>query len=285
MRTVPTVACMRNPASHSPVRRSLLLALLALLVPGRASPCLRSLEAPVAPTALNVIIKGESISGALVEFLQSVARRSGCGLQLRSLPRPRLDRMFFADEVDILFPASRTSTRDRHAEFVAWFQLQPHLVMVNWNSEAIGSLRELLQRSSWNAVVVRSYSWGDVYDELLQQLDRLGRITYVADLKTVHAMLRAGHARFTLLPPSLLYNSMKTGNQPAGLPADFSYQLLQDLPATVVGMYLNPRRIAPEDIERLRRASAQAVRDGTLSRNLSHYYPPEMLAIDTKVLP
>jgi polar amino acid transport system substrate-binding protein len=276
------------PAPRPPFRRSLLMALLAplaLLVPLRASSCLRSLVAPVAPTALNVIIKGELISGALVEFLQTVAQRGGCALQLRSLPRPRLDRMFFSDEVDILFPASRTSTRDRHAEFVAWFQLQPHLVMVNWNTEHVGSLRELLQRPSWHAVVVRSYSWGDIYDELLQQLDRLGRVTYVADLKTVHAMLRAGHARFTLLPPSLLYNSMKTDHQPAGLPADFSYQLLQDLPAAVVGMYLNPRRIAPDDIERLRRASARAVRDGTLSRNLSNYYAPEMLAIDTKVLP
>lgn len=243
------------------------------------------MQAPVAPTALNVIVRGNQISGALVEFLQLVARRSGCELQFSSIPRPRLDRMFFTDEVDILFPASRTSARDRQAEFVPWLQLRPHLVTVNWNTEPIGNLRELLSRPGWNAVVVRSYSWGDTYDSVLQQLDRLGRVTYVADLKTVHAMLRAGHARFTLLPPSLLYSSVKAERQPVGLPADFTYQLLPDLPATSVGMYMNPRRVAPEDIQTLRLASAQAAREGLLMHFLANYYPREILAIDTKVLP
>jgi len=259
--------------------------LLALLTPQLSLACSRSLEAPVAPTALNVIVGGDATSGALVEFLQAVARQGGCTLHLRNLPRPRLDRMFFSDEVDILFPASQTSTRDRQAEFVPWFQLQPQLVTVNWSSERIGDMRELLQRSNWNAVVVRSYSWGDSYDQLLQALDRLGRVTYVSNLNLVHAMLRAGRARFTLLPPSLLYASVKHERQPTGLPADFDFQPLSDLPPTTVGMYLNPRRVAPDDIEKLRKASEQAIRDGVLRKVLTRYYPEAILAIDVKVLP
>jgi hypothetical protein len=101
----------------------------------------------------------------------------------------------------------------------------------------------------------------------------------VAELRTVHAMLRAGHARFTLLPPSLLYTSLPTPSStlapaalaastparaatpppaasaphpPAGLPADFNYQRLPDLPPSLVGMYLNPPYRA-SNIERLSR--------------------------------
>lgn len=258
--------------------------LLGALMPAE-SACTRVLTAPVAPTSLNVIVANDLVSGALVEFLRKVAQRSGCDLQFHSLPRPRLDRMFFSDKADILFPASRTSTRDRQAEFVPWFQLQPYLITVKWNTETVADLRELMSRHDWHAAVVKNYSWGDTYDTVLQQLDRLGRVTYVADLKAVHAMLRAGHARFTLLPPSLLYSSVNSSHYPVGLPADFTFQLLADLPSTTVGMYVNPRRVAPADIDALRAASRQAAREGLLMRSLAGYYPHEILALDTKALP
>lgn len=277
-----------------------------------AAACLRLLDAPVAATGRNVVIRGEQVSGALVEFLQAVGMKAGCAFRLPVLPRPRLDRMFFSDEVDVLFPASRSSARDRSALFVPWLALQPHLVTVRWNTERVNDLRELLARPAWTAVVVRSYSWGDAYDGFIQELDRLGRVSFVAELRTVHAMLRAGHARFTLLPPSLLYTSLPTPSStlapaalaastparaatpppaasaphpPAGLPADFNYQRLPDLPPSLVGMYLNPRRIAPADIERLSRASAQARAEGLLQRSLARHYPLALLAIDMKALP
>jgi polar amino acid transport system substrate-binding protein len=265
------------------------LALAVLATPAAVAGCLRPLQAPAAPTALNVVVQGDAVSGALVEFLRAVGARSGCEFRLPIYPRARLDRMFFSDEVDVLFPASRTGARDRSALFVPWVQLQPHLVTVRWNTERVADLRELLARPAWNAVVVRGYSWGDGYDAFIQELDRLGRVTYVARLQSVHAMLRAGHARFTLLPPSLLYASMTITRdgvtQPAGLPADFDYRRLPDLPPSLVGMYLNPRRVAPADIERLRQASSAALDDGELRRSLQRHYPTALLDVDMKALP
>ena len=271
---------MRKSLAHS------LLVALAAATSAVQAGCLRPLDAPVAATARNVVIKGSQPSGALVELLQWVGQHSGCELRFPVLPRARLDRMFFSDEVDLLFPASRSSARDRSARFVPWLQLQPQLVTVRWNTERIADLRDLLARPAWTAVVVRSYSWGDAYDAFVAQLDRLGRVTFVTELQTVHAMLRAGHARFTLLPPSLLYASLQPASGEAtGLPADFEYQLLPDLPPATVGMYLNPRRIAPADIERLRIASSEALAQGVLQRSLRRHYPSALLSIDMKDLP
>lgn len=270
----------------SALARTFLTAALLPAVWVAQAACLRPLDAPVAATARNVVIKGTQVSGALVELLQWVGQRSGCEFRFPVLPRARLDRMFFSDEVDLLFPASSSSARDRSALFVPWLRLQPQLVTVRWNTERIADLRDLLARPAWTAVVVRSYSWGDDYDAFIAQLHRLGRVTYVAELQTVHAMLRAGHVRFTLLPPSLLYASLQPASgAAAGLPADFEYQLLPDLPATAVGMYLNPRRIAPADIERLRAASGEALAQGVLQRSLRRHYPSELLTIDMKALP
>jgi polar amino acid transport system substrate-binding protein len=245
-----------------------------------AQGCERSLVAPASQTGLNVTIQEGQVAGVFPEFLRHIGTLASCKFEFPVLPRSRLDRDFFANTVDVLAPATQSKVRDKHAEFIVWMELTPQLITASWDQETMPDLKSLLANKAWRAVVVRNYSWGDTYDEFIKQMTQEGRLESVNDLKTVHAMLRAGRAKFTILPPTLLYASIHSGRGPAGLPADFRYSPLADLPRAKVGIYLNSANVLRSDIDKIRAATLTAKTDGSLLRILAHYYPSEILSAD-----
>ncbi|MCV2369359.1 substrate-binding periplasmic protein [Roseateles oligotrophus] len=251
-----------------------------LFLASAAQSCERTLVAPASPTGLNVILQEDKVAGVFPDFMRLIGTLAGCQFEFPVLPRSRLDRDFFANNVDVLAPATQSTMRDKHADFIAWMELTPQLITASWDRETMPDLKSLLTSKSWRAVVVRNYSWGDLYDAFIKKMDQEGRLDLVSDLKTVHAMLRAGRAKFTILPPTLLYGSMHSGRGPAGLPPDFRYSLLSDLPRAKVGIYLNSTNVAKSDVEKIRAATITAKNDGSLLRILEYYYPVEILSAD-----
>jgi polar amino acid transport system substrate-binding protein len=245
--------------------------------------CTRAIEAPVAPTARHILIDGDNASGPYVDFMRHVASSAACSVLMPVMPRPRLDRMFFSDRTDILFPASQTSARDRRGVFVPWLIMQPRVVMAKARSEPVQSLQSLLDSKDWHGVVVRGYHWGDRYDAFIEELESRGRLTQVADLKQVLIMLRADRAKFSILPSSLLLTPDPAGSRQADVPDDLVLHRVADLPPASVGMYLNPRRLSADEIDPLRRAALQAARSGVLSASLRRYYGREAFAMDISV--
>ena len=245
-----------------------------------AQGCEHTLVAPVAPTSLNVIVKNDEVTGVFPDFLRRVGSLAGCKFEFPISPRSRLDRDFFTNKVDVLAPATQSSKRDKHAFFIPWMELTPQLITVSWERETMPDLKTLLSNKSWRAVVVRNYSWGDIYDAFIEQMEKEGRIESVNDLRTVHAMLRVGRAKFTILPPTLLYGQTHSGRGPAGLPPDFQYQVLPDLPRAKVGVYLNTAIVQKSDIQKIRDATLTAQADGSLVRILENYYPSGILLAD-----
>lgn len=245
--------------------------------------CTRAIEAPVAPTARHIVIDGDNVSGPYVDFMRHVASAAACGVLMPVMPRPRLDHMFFSDRTDILFPASQTSTRDRQGVFVPWLNMQPRVVMAKARSEPVQSLQSLLESKDWHGVVVRGYHWGDRYDAFIEALESQGRLTRVADLKQVLIMLRAGRAKFSILPSSLLLTPDPVGSGQAHMPVDLVLHRVADLPPASVGMYMNPRRLTTGEIDALRRSALQAARSGVLSASLRRYYGRETFAMDISV--
>jgi polar amino acid transport system substrate-binding protein len=255
-------------------------ALSTVLLALAANACDRALIAPAAPTGLNVVLNKEEVAGVFPDFLRHIGKVAGCEFNFPVMPRPRLDRMFFANEADVLAPATQTASRDKQAVFIPWMELKPQLITFRLDGSLVPDVPSLLARLDWRGVVVRSYSWGDKYDALIKQLDSEHRLDSVSDLKTVHAMLRAGRVKFTILPASLLYSETYNGHVATGMKTEFKYTNLRDLPNAKVGIYVSPVTVANKDIAKLRAAIELGRKDGSLRRILQSYYPQEIIETD-----
>ncbi len=246
-----------------------------------AQQCSRAIRVPVAPTGFNVRVQGDKVDGVYPELLRQLGLAKGCQFVFPVVPRARLSLMFFESlEADLFLPASRNSERDQKALFVPMLKLTPTLIVLNSQAVQISDVQSLLAKTAWRAAMVRSYSWGDEYGALMRQLEAEKRVDYVADLRTVGLMLRAGRVEFTILPPTLLYSALQEGRRDVDSGGDFRYAELQGLPRSEVGAYVSRQALSEADQVLLRDALAGAVRDGSLLKALQRYYPAEVLRLD-----
>lgn len=246
--------------------------------------CSRAVVVPVAPTGFNVRVVGDKVDGVYPDLLRQLGLAKGCQFAFPVVPRARLSLMFFdSHEADLFVPASRNSERDQKAQFVPMLKLTPALITLRSQTAQIADVRGLLAKTAWRAAMVRSYSWGDEYGALMKQLEAEKRVDYVADLRTVGLMLRAGRVEFTILPPTLLYSALQEGRSEADAAADLRYADLAGLPRSEVGAYVSRQSLIEADQLLLREALAGAARDGSLLKALQRYYPPEVLLHDVKL--
>jgi polar amino acid transport system substrate-binding protein len=263
------------------------LALLGLLMldgSALAQQCSRAIRVPVAPTGFNVRVQGDKVDGVYPDLLRQMGLAKGCQFLFPQVPRARLALMFFdSHEADLFLPASRNSERDKAAQFVPMLKLTPSLITLRSQTIQIADVRDLLANTTWRAAMVRSYSWGDEYGALMKQLEAEKRVDYVADLRTVGLMLRAGRVEFTILPPTLLYSALQEGRSEEDLAGDLRFAELTGLPRSEVGAYVSRRSLTEADQLLLREGLAGAVRDGSLLKALQRYYPPEVLQHDVRL--
>ncbi len=254
---------------------------LALLGVNAWAGCSRPIVVPAAPTGFNVQVEGEQVRGVFPEFLVQVGNAVGCQFKFPVFPRARSDLMFFKTfDADILIPSSQTSERDQKAQFVHWLNLTPSLITLKSNPDVVPDLAGLLAKTKWRAAMVRSYSWGDEYDELMRKLKNEHRIDFVADLATVGRLLRSGRVEFTILPPTLLYSALENNGPGSENDDEFRYVRLDGLPRAKVGAYLSRNSMTPADLELLKEGMLKASRDGSLIKILGRYYPQNVISAD-----
>jgi len=249
--------------------------------------CSRAIVVPVAPSGFNVMVSADQrVQGVYPDLLRALGERVGCRFEFPVVPRARLSLMFFNNgEADLFIPASRNAQREQQAPFVPMLSLSPALIHLSRKPLEVRDIEGLLARHELRAAVVRSYSWGDAYEQLMRSLESQKRVDYVADLRTVGAMLRTERVQFTILPPTLLFSALEEGASSPTQPQEFRYVRLEGLPRSEVGAYLSPTRLTPGDLQLLRQALQQAARDGSLRQSLERYYPRPVLKDDVKLGP
>ena len=257
-----------------------LVAVCALaLGTGAQAQCSKTLVVPVAPTGFNVIVEQDRVSGVYPDLLRSVAQSLNCKLDFPVVPRARAEAIFFRGDADVFIPSSQTSERDAKARFVHLLNLTPSLVTFGPRGSMPEDMAGLLNQTSLRATFVRTYSWGDAYDDLLRKLEARSRVDYVVDLLVVGRMLKVGRTDFTILPATLLFSALNSGTPDAGF-GGFQYTRLRDLPRSRVGAYLSTQSLTVREQDALGAALLKAATDGTLKRILEKYYPADILKAD-----
>ncbi|MFO1228500.1 hypothetical protein [Roseateles sp.] len=255
--------------------KTLLYAGLTLMAGASHAACSRVLDTPVAPTGRAVVVEGDEVSGVYPGLLRAAQAAAGCQFSFRVVPRARQFYLFFdVQEADAFVPATRKAEREAQAQFVPIVRQVPHIATLRPRPDLPADLEGLRRHPTARLVTVRTYSWGDEYDEFVRSLEAQRRVEVVGDLPTVLTLLKRGRADFTILPATLIYSV-------APRPEDaLDYRRITGMAPIEVGVYLSRARIPRADRDEIARAVAEAIRQGELLKQFRQHYPESVVRVD-----
>lgn len=240
--------------------------------------CSRPIVVPVSNIGLSVIVDNDRVSGVYPDLLRELGEKAGCKFVFPAYPRARSDMMFFERGTsDIVVPASYVAERAQTATFIPLIKVLPTMVAVKPLPAGINTVQKLLEAKGLRAVVVRSFTFGKEYQELIADLEKEGRIDFVPDITTVARMLLAGRVDFTVMPPHLLHTALgDVGSETAAQNQLKSYPL-EGLPRIESGMFISRRSLTESDQQELRSIFSTAARNEVFVKAHLKYYPADIL--------
>lgn len=215
------------------------------------------------------ILPDNSVQGAARDFLDLVARRTGCVFHYASVPRARAWMMVETGRADVMPAAVQNPERDRFAQFVPTHRVRPMLISLDQGYPAIASTADLL-RTRLHIGVVRGYSFGTAYRHMADELARQGRLHVVADPQAIARLLQAGHIQAAVLPPAAFADA----GEASRLAARLQLGALADLPRVRIGFYLSTAMLEATERAALREAMRQAVASDAYAAAMRRHYPP-----------
>jgi polar amino acid transport system substrate-binding protein len=257
--------------------RLLFAACLASLAVQQASAsCTRDLAAPVSSNGASVIIEGDQVKGIYPDVLRSIQAKTGCNIVFTVVPRARQVAMFKAGKADVLVPASRTQERDQIGTFIPMIHHRAMLISVNNGRAPITSAQDLLSRKELRVAVVRGFDYGDRYIELINELQKQGRVFVEVDVSAVARLLHAGSADLTIMGPTLMAGAIRREPRVHGLQEKLKAEAIPELPWNQSGAYIS-NAMKPEDRAILRDALENAGKSNQIMEGYLRYFRAEVL--------
>lgn len=179
------------------------LGLLCSCFPLLAGACPPVTRVGVSDLGLAAFRQGSKITGAAVDIVNEMARRTGCKVEYLWLPRARLFMEMEAGRIDMTTGAVRLSERDAYAAYYPYAYLQYDLLLARGADQRFTGLADFVQRSTGRLNVTRGIKYPASIAALLEPLAAQGRLEEVNSFETVFAKIEMGRADGTLATPPI----------------------------------------------------------------------------------
>lgn len=254
-------------------RAAVWLAASTVLWAGAArADCTRAIRVPVAPIGMSVVTSGGEVSGVFPDVLRKVASETGCQFDFVVVPRARVEAMFAAGSADVLVPATRTTQRDLHGDFIPMMKARAMLISLASDRAPIESLADLAERRELRVAVVRGFDYGEPYLELLKTLRAQRRLVVEADTASVVRTLERSLADVTIMAPSILAGTLLQDSRTRPLLDRLRLEAMAELNWMDSGIYLS-RHLPAKEREILTDALERNARAGTVWKAVQKHYP------------
>lgn len=261
------------------------LAALTTLAGGAEAGCSRPVEVPMAPIGLSVSFEGERGEGVYPTLLRELGASAGCEFRMQRVPRARLQKMFETAQADLLIPASASPARQEDGEFVPLIQARPTLLTLARERPAPRSLAGLIALPDYKLAVVRGFTFGPGYEQMVAALRARKRLVEEADAAGVARALREGMADGTVMAASIFIGTVVQIPELAPLARQVSIEPLEELGWSESGVYLSRRSLDEADRRVLRQGFRQLASAGRVWQLFNDSYPPGSLAGSIRPLP
>lgn len=250
-----------------PSLRYCLLVLLSLpaMVLAAGPDCSRSYT--LALHEHGLLYNASTRTGIDKDVADELIKRSGCRVEVSLLPRSRIWKLLEVGSLDFSLSGITNEERERYAAF-AWYFADKFSLIVRKDS-GIQSLSEFDSRSDIKLGGILSFRYSDTINQLVDKLDRNGRLVGSYDYDMLYQNLRQDRTQAIIIEPfdysdlekyqvSKLVRILETNDQP-----------------TPHGLIMSKKTISPEQQERWRELINNMRRDGTLLKIFRKYFSRE----------
>jgi len=227
----------------------------------------------MAPIGLSVSFDGERASGIYPTLLHELGTATGCEFHIQRVPRARLQKMFESAQADVLLPASASPSRESTGEFVPLIQVRASLLSLTGKKPTPRSLAELAAQSDLKIAVVRGFTFGPAYDQMVMALREQKRLVEEPDVTGVARALRLGLAQATVMTASIFIGTLVNEAGLAPLAKQVRADPLEELGWSESGVYLSRHALTEADRRTLRVAFTQLAKAGRVWRLFIDTHP------------
>lgn len=250
-----------------------------MLVGSAAANCSRTLQVPILPSGLTVIVQGTNYSGIVPDFLTQVARKAGCKISYQLVPKSRQENMFENAQADLLITAVKTARRDQFGVFVPLVQLRASLVSIEHGQPAVQSLKDLIQNPSLKLAVVRGFDYGPVYQSIVDEMQKSGRLQIENDTISIARMMRNNTNYVTIMAPTIFAGAIQTERKLHDLGGKIRYEKLEELPWTESGIYISNRSLNESDKNLLKATMDKLASSESVWKAYQQYYSIDVIKL------
>ena len=250
-----------------------------------AEKCSRPIRVPVSSLGSSVVIKGGHYSGVLPDFLQQLSLRSQCRFIFSSVPKSRQENLFETGQSDLLLPAIKTRSRDKHGRFVTLAQLRPVLISTESNQATIQNEQELMARRDLKLVVVRAFDYGHEYQTIVKKMAQSGRLIQEADVLSVARTMKKNTHYVTIMAATIFYGILEREPFVASLQGRVRYERLDELSWVDSGIYISQISLSEQDQTYLKEEIEKLSSTDLLWKLYLNYYAADILKIGMRPRP
>ena len=239
--------------------------------------CTRPIEVPMAPVGLSVGFDGARGVGIYPTLLRELGAAAGCEFRIQRVPRARLQKMFEAGRADLLVPAAASPSRDGDGEFVPLIQVRASLLTLTRDRPLPRSVAELVATPGFKLAVVRGFTFGAAYEQMVAALRAQNRLVEETDASGVARALRQGLAQATVMTASIFIGTLVGEADLAPLVKQLNVDALEELGWSESGVYLSRHSLGEADRRALRQALTQSAKSGRVWQLFNDHHPPGSL--------
>jgi len=245
-----------------------LLFTLAVAAPALAAPtCPAPLHAGASDLGLASFREDDKVSGAAIDVLRELARRTNCALSISWYPRARLWAEYANGRINLTASSARSAERDRLGQFVPFVMTRFDLVLSHRVQGSYKSLAEFVEHGSARLNLVRGILYSPEVEAQVERLRERGRVEVVNDFDIAFRKMASKRAEATLAPLTIYSRYL----QSAGLQEHVSVMPVSESPATLAGAYFSRNDFTPAARKVFAEALLGMVADGSVARIYGKY--------------
>lgn len=241
--------------------------------------CSRPIQVPVAVSGFSVIAKGERYTGLMPEFLSLIEAKTNCRFVYYYVPKSRQEYLFESGKADLLIATIKTERREKFGYFVPLIQLRASLIATEKQSLSIQSAKDLIAHNSLRLVIVRGYDYGPVYQNIVEEMKRLGRLTIEPDPISVGRTMQGNSNYVTIMAPTLFVGVVETEALLKSLHGKLRFHKLDEMPWSESGIYISKSALSTDDLVYLKAQLEKYAMTDAVWKLYSTYYPSDVVKL------
>jgi len=208
---------------------------------------------------------GEGIDKDLADEL---ARRSGCKLSIKVMPRARIWQLIESGSLDFSLSGITNEERDRFAGF-AWYESNKYYLLVRKDA-GVKTIGEFERNPRLMLGVIRSFRYNPDANRLLDALNGSARVSFATSLDPLYQVLLDNRVQAMIIEP-FDYPTIET----AAIRAQTAILEFED-PAVLHGLIMSKKSLSPAQQQAWRTLVDGMRADGTVQRIFEKYFSPEL---------